>query len=249
MKTRLTITVLAALAALLWPAAADAGRNDLFGQANAAYDRGEFEQAAALYREIIDQDGLSAGLLYNLANCYAATGRTGLAVLNYERALRLAPADADIQANLALVRKDGGLPEVVHPGWQRIAALLPADGWLLLATGGLIVCSVLLLLSLRLTGPGRRLLLFPLLFCLAIIGTGLSAAWIGYQSWQDCVVINPGGRLLISPFAGAESRGPIREGSLVRPLKEHQGYVLVRDRNGRQGWIPREEMACIVPVN
>src|ERR1700748_1048544 len=50
------------------------------------------------------QPRYSADGLYNLANSYARAGKPGLAVLNYERALLLAPGDADIRANLEYVR-------------------------------------------------------------------------------------------------------------------------------------------------
>ncbi len=50
------------------------------------------------------QPRYSADRLYNLANSYARAGKPGLAVLSYERAALLAPADQDINANLAYVR-------------------------------------------------------------------------------------------------------------------------------------------------
>jgi tetratricopeptide (TPR) repeat protein len=81
----------------------------LFEQANIFHTQGEFQQAAEQYSSIISTYGVSASLLYNLANSYAAAGQVGPAVLNYERALHLDPGDADIQGNLAQVRKDAGL--------------------------------------------------------------------------------------------------------------------------------------------
>ena len=46
----------------------------------------------------------SAAGLYNLANAYARAGKPGLAMLNYERARLLAPADPDVEANERHVR-------------------------------------------------------------------------------------------------------------------------------------------------
>jgi hypothetical protein len=51
----------------------------------------------------------SAAALYNEANAYARQGKTGLAVLNYERARVLSPNDPDIIANLSAVRAATGL--------------------------------------------------------------------------------------------------------------------------------------------
>src|SRR5580692_10933415 len=65
----------------------------------------------------------SAAALYNLANSYARAGKPGMAVLNYERAALLAPTDADIQANLDLVRSRLHLPPPVQGALSRIARI------------------------------------------------------------------------------------------------------------------------------
>src|SRR5208282_4339988 len=56
------------------------------------------------------QTRYSAAGLYNLANSYARAGKPGMAVLNYERAILLAPNDPDIEANLRHVRESARLP-------------------------------------------------------------------------------------------------------------------------------------------
>ncbi|MCI5142341.1 MAG: hypothetical protein D3909_11620, partial [Candidatus Electrothrix sp. ATG1] len=64
----------------------DKGAAVLFEQANNLHTQREFQQAAELYSSIITKYGVSAPLLYNLANSSAAAGKVGQAVLNYERA-------------------------------------------------------------------------------------------------------------------------------------------------------------------
>jgi tetratricopeptide (TPR) repeat protein len=76
------------------------------------YKSGQYAVAIAHFRAMV-QDGLvNAGLYYNLANAYLKNGDLGPAILWYERALRLAPADPDLNFNLAyarsLVRDDPG---------------------------------------------------------------------------------------------------------------------------------------------
>ncbi len=83
----------------------------------------------------------SAASLYNLGNSYARAGKTGLAVLNYERASLLAPNDPDIQANLryALLARERFR---THRWQRRSAALLglllmgatAGNAWVLLPT-------------------------------------------------------------------------------------------------------------------
>ncbi len=84
-------------------------KSSLFQKGNEAYSRGDYAQAIAQYEQITETAGYAPSVLYNLANSYALSGQTGRAVLNYERALRLAPSDSDISGNLELVKKENGL--------------------------------------------------------------------------------------------------------------------------------------------
>jgi len=53
----------------------------------------------------------SAAQQYNLANAYARSGKSALAVLAYERARLLTPTDPDLRWNLHRVRESVGLPD------------------------------------------------------------------------------------------------------------------------------------------
>ncbi len=75
------------------------------------YANAQYVDAARLYQQLVDQGLDNAALYYNLANAYAQAGDTGRAILNYSRAERLAPRDADIRANLAAVLKQAGLQQ------------------------------------------------------------------------------------------------------------------------------------------
>ena len=84
-----------------------------------AYDRGvaaqvagradearrALQEAAGGFEALLERGYRNASLEYNLANAYLRLDRLGLAILHYRRALRLAPRDADVRANLALARK------------------------------------------------------------------------------------------------------------------------------------------------
>lgn len=90
--------------AVFVPGSLQADNTAAFEKANQLYQNGKFKEAAQAYQELASGRDLSPALFYNLGNSFFRTGEIGQAILFYERALRLAPRDADIRANLAHVR-------------------------------------------------------------------------------------------------------------------------------------------------
>lgn len=90
----LIFTVLSVVPAFAEGTAADAGR---------LYKEGKYAEAASVYNSIIEKEGFSAELLYNLGNTYVKAGDVGNAVICYEKALKLDPNDSRIKNNLAYV--------------------------------------------------------------------------------------------------------------------------------------------------
>jgi len=85
--------------------------NQLFRQANEASvnNPGEayelYRSAALRYERLTDEGGIENGrLYYNLGNAYYRMDDLGRAILNYRRAERFLPGDADLMENLASAR-------------------------------------------------------------------------------------------------------------------------------------------------
>jgi tetratricopeptide (TPR) repeat protein len=75
---------------------------ELYKNAAQLYKASKFDTAAADYEKILSQGYRTAEVYYNLGNCYYKLNNLNKAIINYERALKLAPQDEDIQHNLAI---------------------------------------------------------------------------------------------------------------------------------------------------
>jgi tetratricopeptide (TPR) repeat protein len=73
---------------------------DLFNKANHEYQEQKYAEARDTYQQIITAGIQSSDLFYNMGNACARLGKTGEAVLYYERARKLAPRDRDVATNL-----------------------------------------------------------------------------------------------------------------------------------------------------
>jgi hypothetical protein len=68
-----------------------------------AYLAGDHATALVHYTALLEF-GISSDLYYNIGNCHYKLGDIAQATLHYERALKLAPGDEDLRANLELAR-------------------------------------------------------------------------------------------------------------------------------------------------
>ena len=209
-----------------------------------AYNNGLYEEAIENF-ESLASEGLSSSLLYNLANSYAQNGQTGMAILNYERAARLAPGDSDIQGNLELLRKEKTLFQEEKTISQRFVHLFGLNGWTILAVIGFMAFAVCLLLPPipKLKSSTRRIvavsgLLLTMASVFGIVGQ--------YRHYHDAVVVAGDAKLRISPFESAAANGSVQEGRLLIPLKTHNNYTLVLDETGRRGWLSSSEFQFII---
>ena len=73
-------------------------------EANALYSSQNYDEAIALYKEMLNAGNESAALYYNLGNAYYKLNEIAPAILNYERALLLKPNDKNTLNNLELAR-------------------------------------------------------------------------------------------------------------------------------------------------
>ena len=197
----------------------------------------------------------SAVDLYNTANAYARQGKPGLAILNYERARLLAPADPDIEANLEFVRRSTSLPTETPGRWQRIAAAAQrpltsgivspsALAWIGLA--GLILAGACLLSAQRYR-KHRWQLRGGVALGLLLVAVTVANAVAVWPALHQGIVLAAATPARVSPVPMGDPLFVLQEGEPVRIAATHEGFVLVESRAGRMGWVAQSNVSAVVP--
>jgi len=190
--------------------------------------------------------GYSAAGLFNRANACAREGKSGLAILNYERALLLAPNEADIAANLHFVRAKAGLPDAPENWFTRSLLYARPNTLAWLGSLGLALAGMSLLLV-RLY-PQRRLALRSLTFAgVLLVATAIGSAITMWPRINEAVVISREAPARIAPVSAAEAAFKLHEGETVTMRAEHQDFALVQTSAGRSGWVARADLARVMP--
>ena len=81
-------------------ASANEQATKLFREGNKLYEESLYEEAAKSYEVAVNEGIMHPTLYYNYANSLFRAEKLGKAILYYEKALKLAPGDKDIQNNL-----------------------------------------------------------------------------------------------------------------------------------------------------
>lgn len=232
-----------------------AGQHPDLLRANELYRQEAYEAAAQTLEELVDEGYQSSALFYNLGNTYYRLGQKGMAVLNYEKALLLAPKDREIQDNLAFVKSQLSgeiIPLEVFPLialWQNIQQSLSSNSWTWLGLllfwmgmGGIL--AWLLFPQRKRKVRGFSLGLTSLFLCILpfVMASGRKTTLVAADK---AVIVSEESSLYVSPSEGSEVIYSLFEGATVRTLEPLQDWYKVYLANGYQGWVPRESLALV----
>jgi len=103
------------------PSALAAGPEETFLQGLAAYREGRFDAAAASFESLAAAGLRSSALCYDIGAAWLKQNDLGRAILWYERALQLSPADPDLRFNLDYAR--GQLKDAYEPDDSVVSAI------------------------------------------------------------------------------------------------------------------------------
>ena len=223
--------------------------------ADSAYIRNDFTTAIQIY-EMILRTGESADIYYNLGNSYYKIGDIAKAILNYERALILKPANKDIRSNLEIARaktvdKVTDVPELFFITWLKsITNSMGIQSWAIIAISFFLLFIVSIYFFFFSTKIVARktffiLALFFLVFCVI---ANISAAF------QRRVRLNRMNAIIISPSVTIRST-PNDNGTSLFILHEGRKVFIKDDsmkdwreiqlEDGNVGWVKKIDLEVI----
>lgn len=220
---------------------------ELWDMANLAYNEGNFEKAAATYEQILSQNLHSAALYYNLANAYFKQGELGKALLNYNRASRIAPGDEDIRHNQEYAEKMTKdsiekIPEFFLITWLRsVRGAMSCTAWTVLSIVMLAIALVMALLYLLAQRMSLRKVGFYTMAVAVLLFVATSIFAISERNQlvgrSEAIVMSTAASVKSSPDRSATELFVLHEGTKVSIGETTDGWAEVRIADGRKGWI------------
>lgn len=229
--------------------------DQLFEQGNKAYAQNDYQKAVEAYSAIIETGISSAELYYNLGNAYYRQEEYGMAILNYERALRLKPNFRDARQNLELSNNKtedeiSELPELFIVRWYRsLVASFSPTGWKVLIV--IIVAAILALAQFVYFGNSYKWRKYALIVLLALSLLGIISivccisATNNATQHNSAIITSPILEVKSSPENTSIDKLVLHEGTKVF-IEENLGdWYKIRIADGNTGWVSADEITII----
>jgi len=221
---------------------------ELFAEANAHYANNEFEQAADLYKSIIDNGYNSAELYYNLGNTYFRLNKIPSAILYYERALRLTPNDPDIDfnlkiANLRIVDKFEPVPKLFFIDWyEYIQGYLNSGTWAWVIVAFFWAAFIFLILFMLSKSPLIKKVVF-LFVLVSFLGALISFLITNHTYYkeknvEEGIIFTTSIYVKSAPDDDSVDLFILHEGTKVEITERLEGWAEILLPNGNKGWVP-----------
>lgn len=225
-------------------------------KADSFYKTEKYDKAAAQYEVLLKKIGSSAVLYYNLGNAYYKAEQIPQAILAYERALLLNPADRDARFNLELARqktadKQASPSEMFFiTWWHQLSSLMSPQVWAIIGIATFILMLVGILfyaffsnLKLRKCGLYGALGLFVL--CL-FSNLFLLTQWSHLNNHDAAIVMSSAVVVKSSPGETSTDLFLIHAGTRLRILDDSmREWREVEVEEGKQGWVHLRDIEII----
>lgn len=219
------------------------------------YTAGKYSEALQSWIDIYNSGYRSASLSYNIGNAYFKSGDIPNAILFYERAYLLKPADENINYNLQIAKsltvdRFNEIPELFFMKWFNFVSLmLPGNTWSIISLIDFLLCLVFL--SVYVYSSRYRLKVAG--FWIALVFLVFSVGGIAC-SWQNRSLVNDSHKGIISvpqvsgkssPDSSGTDLFVIHEGTKVSIGEELSGWYEITLSDGNKGWIQTNSLNII----
>ncbi len=222
--------------------------------ANQLYSQGQYSDAAKLYEEDLKK-GVSAQLYYNLGNSYFKSNEIGLAILNYERALRLDPGYRNARYNLGIAQdKVVDNVDTTPSFWiKRITNSLissnSSNRWAMISFVFFILMIVSFFLFAFSTIRKRRKIAFysmiisVVIFIFSFVFSGIRKEQ--FVKHNEAIILNAAVMVKSSPDKAGTDLFQLHEGTKVSVKSTLSGWSEIALENGAFGWVEESTIARI----
>ena len=213
---------------------------EVFNEANKHYAKGDWQKAVDLYNQLLENGEKSPELYYNLGNANLKMQKVGVALLNFERALRMAPRDTDIRFNLEFARKLCGEPE---PGFIENALMFLPNQFTLnqlaLLCSALFVLLSVVLIAYFVTTRKKLLFMVLAIFCILVLFSLFFEIKLNAEKFSNfAIVVKSPAEVRNGPSEGNSVGFSLPEGRKVLLLgKSGQWVAIGLKAEGYKGWV------------
>jgi tetratricopeptide (TPR) repeat protein len=226
-----------------------------FARANDTYKNADYKRAAQMYEQIAQSGAEAVEVYFNLGNCYYKLGNIAAAILNYERAQRLAPTDDDIEFNLTLAQsritdKIDPAPQFFVIKWWRVfVGLATAGSW---SVSGVVFAWCLFVFA-AVFFVAQAPALKKTMFVSGIVSLVLLVLMItfAYQqnkastSDESAIVFASSVSVKSEPQEDSKDLFVLHEGTKVDVLESDGEWRKIRIADGSIGWLRSNTMQVI----
>lgn len=236
--------------------AADAYVDSLWNKANSDYSQGLWQDAISTYRSVEELGLESAPLYCNIGNAYFKNKDYTMAIVYYERALKLDPSYSDAEYNLQIASdfvqdRIEPVPEFILKTWTRgLCYSVDSNTWAVIALClfALTAAAVLVFLLAASSNLKRTGFFSAIVFLLLTVFSVIFSFWQknDYMKADAAVIMAPVISVKSSPSDEASTDLFIlHEGTKVNILDEVGDWRNIELADGRQGWMRSEDMEVI----
>lgn len=254
MKRNVCFIILALLTFSVWTSAQD-DKTGQFSRGAEFFREGSYEKALNEWLDLYNTGYRSADLAYNIGNAWFKLNNVPGAILFYERARLLKPADEDINYNLQIAKtltvdRFEEIPELFFVRWYDFMALsFSSNRWARLSLAAFILCLVCISTyfyssKYKLKVLGFWLGLVLLLFSGSSLALSLHNKKLVYDS-SKAIIFSPVVNGKSSPDNSGTDLFLLHEGTKVTVEDKVGEWYEVRLSDGNKGWIPANSLEII----